>query len=305
MVLVKLGLPKDENIVSRNKFVVNRIFPIAIRSTTVPDQFIVLFIAYQDYDESFLYFQMMVKVENAFEQTYLENHELNLNRFQNNKNDKSLEVYQKLISKITEFNVYATDFNMISDPERPFYFSSTCVRAIDKTHASVMDIYFTTDNFIKMQIYLNRFINAPSSKLIHEEIFRDQKYHNIEVVNIESVKMDCTKEESAYELMNFFTTHYTMHCGPSKYVMNWSIVETSGRPLKVPLDVNLYNTFYQFHHKVTDVFIHDDYLYILYIEKSEVDGSYKKTKILKLNKELTDKTNFKDSLNIFINQEDK
>lgn len=302
MVLVKIGLPKDENIVSRNKFVVNKIFPIAIRNTTVEDQYIILFIAYQDYDNSFLYFQMMVKSENAFDHTYLENHELNIKRFQNNQNDKSLEAYQKLIAQITPNNVYATDFTMIGDPNYPLYFRSTSVRAIDNTHASLVDMYFTIDNFAKIKIYLNRFVNNPNIKALHEEIFNDQKYHNFELVNIETVKMDCTKIESAYENMDFYTTHYTMNCGPSTHQMNWIIVESRERPLKLPLDKNLYDSFYEFHYKVKDVFLQDEDLYIVYMD-SYVNGNYKKTKLLKLNKELTNKTNFKDPLNIFIKGE--
>jgi hypothetical protein len=302
MVLVKLGLPKEENIVSRNNFVVNKIFPIAIRSTTVPDQYIVLFVAHQDYNASYLYFQIMVKVENAFDQTYLEEHELNIKRYQNNQNSKSLEAYQKLISEITPNNLYATDFNMVQDPLHPMYFKSTCVRAIDNTHASIVDIYLPISNFVKIKVYLNRFTSLPIKKYIHEELFNDPIYNNIELVNIETVKMDCTKAEQVLENKELFTTHYTMNCGPSTYLMNWSIIETKELPLKVPLDLNLYDTFYKFHYNVKDVFLQDDNLYIVY-KDSIICDKCTKAKVLRLNKELTDKTNFKDQLNIFIKGE--
>ena len=86
-----------------------------------------------------------------------------------------------------------------------------------------------------------------------------------------------------------------MNCGPSCYQMNWSVLGLKGQMMKVGLDHNLYDSFYKFHYHINDIFIQEGYLYIIHIE-----GSKNKIKLLRLNKELTDKTNFKDISNIFI-----
>lgn len=312
MVLVKLGLPKEENIVTRNKFITNKIIPIAIRNTNVNDQFIILFVAFQDYDDSYIFLQLLVKAENQFDYMYLKNHNLNISQFSENKDLNSkeqtrLEAYKQFIDKMNNTNVYATDLQTNKDINYPLYYHFSGVKAIDKSHASVLDIYLPIDNFIKIKVYLNRMISKPFELMFHESVFSDEKFHNIEIVNIETVKLDCTKCVDRTLSLGInkvnnaeYTTHYTMNCGPSKFVLNFTVVSIRDKIIKFPLDANLYDTFYSTHHEVKDFFLDDNHLFIIYEENSLIDGSFKKMKVLKLKPELIDKTNFVDFDKIFV-----
>ena len=306
MVLVKLGLPKEENIVTRNKFIVNKIVPIAIRETNIENQFIILFAASQDYDDSYVFLQILVNTENELDLEYLKNHNLNIFRFKDkkvyNENNKEFASYLQIISKMTSSNVYGTDLRMEESKDHPFYYHCVAVRAIDKSHASLLDLYFTTDNFVKTNIYLNRIISIPFNKYIHEEIFQNKKFNNVEMVGVETVKIDGTKTVN-HLTVSYYTTHYTMNCGPSKYVFNWLTVGSDKNILKNPLDSSLYDSFYKDHFDAKESFLDNKYCYLIYEEKSPIDGSFKKIKVLRLKPELVEKTNIVDYENIFLRGE--
>ena len=300
MELAKLGLPKEENIVTRNKFIANNVLPIAFKPTNVENRFLALFVAIQDIDESCIYLQSIIAINNKFELDYIMHHELNIANMA--KNSKTLEAYQNMIKNMTNSNIYATDFIMNDEKDFPLYYHSLAIKAIDQTHASVLDLYFNRDYFIKINLYLNRLanINKFSNNHIHEALFNDPRLNNIEFVQIEKIKHDATARiATQYGTINI--NHYTMWCGPSVYKMNYlSPIDKdhTSIPLSNPLDINLYNAFYDKHVFIDEFIVYHDQVFVLYEEKSEITDDFKSMKALKLSKELADKTNFIDYNNM-------
>ena len=303
MVLYKVTPPQEENIVTRNKFVVDSILPIGIKAGYIKNTYLILFIAYQDYDESYIYLQLLTATESALENEFIKNNDFNLaNIDPNSERGKS---YNELISRMTRENIYGTDFYMNIDKDFPMLYKSFAVRGIDQNHCSVMDVYFTRDNFIKIRLYLDKLSNIPiDKKLQHfEMIFTDNKFTNIEFVNIEKLKYDATAIVENDNI--YYISHYTMWCGPSKYTMNFISPEDNKHTknlLSNPLALKLYTSFYNKDFVVEYVIVNDDGSgIIIYQDYSEIDGSWKSTKALKLTKEQMDQTNFGDPFNkIFI-----
>lgn len=316
MVLKKINPPNEEQIVTRNKFIVNDIFPIAIQATPIElNKFIILFQAHQDYDDSFIYIQIMVQAENDFiDKEFFVRHPLNMDNIKNNKDIQ--KIYNNMISKMNGNNLYISDLKMTECESQPMYFQSCGIKVIDNTHASVLDLYIPRDNYVKIMLYLDTIQNRPFSFFLdgvtnHEAIFSCPKFHNIEFVRVETVKLDGTRHFEGNK--SLFTSHYTMHCGPSKYVMNWNVgavcntVNGEGEevvpPLINPMDKSLYDPFYSNDYFVDFLFIDNEILHVLYEERSPIDYSFKKMKLLKLTKDLYDKTNFVNFGKIFMKKE--
>lgn len=301
MVLYKVEPPKEESIVTRNKFVVDSILPIGIKAGPIKNTYFILFIAYQDYDESYIYLQLLTATENAFENEFIKDNSFNIANI--DPNTEKGKAYNELISKMNGENLFGTDFVMKQNEEFPMLYKSIAVRGIDKTHCSVLDVNYTRDNYIKLRLYLDKLSNIPLDKNLQnfETIFTNTKYNNIEFVDIEKIKYDATTIVNGDN--SYLISHYTMWCGPSKYSMNYitgkdADINHSVSKLSNPLAFDLYNSFYTKDFIVTDIIANNDGSgIIIYQEYSEINGSWKSTKALKLTKELMDQTNFIDPYN--------
>ena len=298
MVLLKVETPNEINIVTRNNFIVNRILPVSIKKCNAENFYMFLFSAKQDYDDGYIYLQLCIGMENGFETDYISNHPLNIER--NKDNPEKMEAYKNIISNLNDHNLYSCSLDMRLDSSHPMYYHSIAVRTIDKNHSSVLDLYIPRDNFVILSLYLNSLINCIKNK---EDLFTSSLFRDIEYVNIETIKYDCTAHDWDADKIVMekdpkrgycYQSHYTMNCGPSEYRVNYcSRSKTSPRGLKNPLDQSLYKAFYNTDCRVSFMFFDENILCILYF----VGG--KKTKLLRLTKELYDKTNFVDQENIF------
>jgi hypothetical protein len=287
MVLIKIGAPKESNIVTRNKFIANKLIPICIKSIEDSNNFLLLFMAHQDYDDSYMFFQILLNDNDNI----LIHHPLYIKNI--SENEKSLEIYKEFISKLDyKTNLYATDLILTQDDEHKNYYKSIGIKAIDSTHASIVDIYFNRDNYIRIKLFLSR-LNNTKFFFGAESIFMNSKYNNIEFVKIEQIKYDAT---SQYNNINM--SHYTLWCGPSKYKINIVSPINIGLILSNPLDSNLYTSFYNNDFLVTEIIIDDDTTILLYEQYSEIDNSFKGLKALYLSKELVNKTNIIDPDNV-------
>lgn len=314
MVVKKIQEPSQEQIVSRNKYIVNDIYPISLKATPIElDKFIILFQCHQDYDDSYIYIQAMFIMENEFiDKEFFNKHPLNVENI--SRNDITKNTYAELLSKLQPngSNLYICDLKMDIYEDNPTYYHATAIRPIDQKHASILDLCIPRDNFVKISLYYDSIVNRPFSFIMdnhksHEFIFSNPKLHNIEFVKIEEVKLDATRTFLGNE--SLFISHYTMHCGPSEFKMNYpvgcvaSIINDDGDeiipPLKIALDKSLFDPLYSNDIVIEFMFIQNDFLYILYEEKSIIDNSFKKMYLLRLTKDLYDKTNFVNPKNIF------
>ena len=153
MVLAKVNRIKQENIVSSNKFVANNIYVVAVKEID-KQSFLILFMCRQDFDESYIYLQIAVIMENEFEYEYFHNHSLNLYNLKDNPDKK--EEYDKLIGKMNDDNIYSCDINMHEDDTHPRYYTCRAIRQIDSTHASMLQVYFPLHNFVRLNAYFNK-----------------------------------------------------------------------------------------------------------------------------------------------------
>lgn len=299
MQIAKLGLPLNEFVVSKNKFVANHIFPIAIKSTAKNDMFLLLFYTYQDFDDSVAFFQLMVHVDNPFDQEYLFNHHMHIKN--TSMSPEREKMYTEYISKLNTENIYASDFDFVEDKEHKNYYHSVGIRGIDNSHAAWLDIYLPRNVYIKIRLYLDKFINTKGA---HEFIFLSPKYNNLKFESIEQIKYDATSTFELHDkLVNI--SHYTMHCGPTKFVMNLVTPIDDNHinsALRNPLDINLYMSFYKDHTYITDIIVDKEYVYLLYEELYDVDNkTFKAVYALKIPTDLINTTNFVDcNKNIYI-----
>lgn len=302
MIMVNMGMPPEEVIKKRKIFFANNIMPLAIKPSNIKNTFLLLFMLYQNVDESTIFFQSLIKVTDQLEDMFIDSYPLNIKNIE--KGSDQEKAYISMIEQLKENTLYGSSMITTVDKNYPKYYKLTGVRQnVDKS-ATVMDAYIDRDNYIKLKLYLEKLTNCTTSlgENFFESIFVDPKYRNIEFVNIEKVKHDATSKNMT-KLINFNINHYTMNCGPSEYKFNYITPIDKDHlmvPLSNPLHSDLYDTFYSNDPTITDVIIDKDceQVLLLYEEKSIIDNKVKSVKALKLTYDLVNKTNIVDCNNI-------
>lgn len=299
MVLAKITIPKEENIVSKEKYILNGIFPIGFKESNVKGSFLFLFGAYQDWNEKVVYLQFLFQTEDQFEYETIKSHNNYIPNYENIIEKKS--VYYKMIEHMTDSNLYATDF-ILNRSERDYYYIMNGIRAIDEKHADVLDIYVPRHNYIKIKSFMEN-LNVRST-LFNTTIFADPRLSKIEYVKIEQLKRDETSIVG--DGSKFVDTHYTMNCGPSTYKMNYRSGIKKDGILVHPLDSEIYNANYSCDYYIDYIVQDEDEILVVFDEDADVFGNPTEgrgTKALRLNKELADKTNFVNQYNKIYQEE--
>lgn len=286
MQVTNIRIPEKESIIARSKFIINRLIPIAIRNFS-NNNYIILFIAHQDYDDSYIYLQMGISTDSNNENIYLDSHSLNINNIDKDKNFTKKDSYNSIIKGMNKSNVYGIDINIQESKDFPLYFHSIAVRSVDNNHFALLDIFYNTDNFIKLKLFMYWLYKLDNSES-YMNIFSDKtEYFKIEIVNIETVKLNATKVEG-----NKYTSNYTMHCGPSEYNFNYIDIIDCNKRLSVHLDKSIYDPTYCNNFYVNEFFLFDKYLYVIYKD-------FKGVKALRLTHNNINKTNFVNRYYIF------
>ena len=272
MEILKVSFPKNEMIVTRNRFIVNHIFPLYIRNTKDKDKFVLTFYCRQDYDDSVIFLEMMLIENNYIKNTKYKKSKINID----NKENHIPEKYKSLIEECKESSKrYVTDLYLKESEDYSNYFYSFCVKSIDSKHVSVLDIYFPRDNFIRVRKYLkelDHYFGKPED--FSEEIFFSSKYHNLKFYNITKIIDDGTKkEEKIYynEKFTVCTSHFTMYSEITKFRMNCVSLFPKREmellkkyKLRNPLHHSIYDATYSKDYCATDYFLGEKYLYIIY-----------------------------------------
>ena len=294
LTITKLGMPSENNIVARHNFIANKIIPIGIRNTDVKGTFVFLFKAIQDFDDSEKFFQIMMSTENAFYYDKVQNYHLHIQKM----DDNAKKLYYENIEGITDSIVYGTDFDFIKSPELANYYQCNAVKSIDQTHAIVLDIFISSDMYIKMRLYLSMIteclLKYPASRF--EYIFIDRLFHNIKILEVTNIEFNGTTQyENAIN-----TTHYTMYCGgPKPFKMNFNTrvsEEFKNKPLSNPMDYQAYMATYSEDFFITNVILEEDGVLLIWAEYDK-NKLYKNPHALKLSFELANKTNFVEDNN--------
>ena len=299
MDLYRVGLPEDIDIIVRDKFIVDKINPFCIKKIS-DDQYSMLFYLEQHSTDADLFLQCIFKFDKD-DEGFLNNHPLNIVNIQ--REQDRLNDYNDKISNMSG-NVFNTDFDMEKDSENPRYFYCKAIKALNlgesNTKASLMDLYITRDNFIKISLFLVKFLKMDYSA---EAIFKSSKINNLEFVNIEHIKLNGSCIDKGNNLVY---SNYTLGVGPTTYNLNFISPAIENRDLINPM---LYNSFdnYRDSFVINDIIkdIHNNVIYILYEVRAKITNSYKKTIILVLAKDIYDHSNFVEYDKVYEKNESK
>ena len=304
LVISKVGMPSEENIVTRANFIANKIIPVGIRVANVEGSFIFLFKAIQDYDDSEKYFQIIMTAEDMFYYDKVKEYHLYINRMK----DKDKEIYHKHIEGIKNnpSKIYGTDFCFIKDDEHRNYYRCNAVRAVDQTHAEVLDVYISSDMYIRIRVYLSNITQCMIKYYAarFEYVFIDRLFHEIKILDVSHVEYNGTTQYM--DAVN--TSHYTMYCsGPKAYKMNFNTLvsqEFKEKPLSNPITYEDYNAIYEKDFYITEIVLEDDDGVLLIWAEYDDKQVIKNPHALKLTKELVNKTNFLDDNNVIYYKEE-
>ena len=276
-------LPDDNKIVKKDKYIVNSIIPIAIRCID-NNRVVILFFAKQDNDGREILLQSMLKLEDR-ELDYFKAHPLNLD---NLKNDKTrLAIYVEATQKASNKDLYVTDFIMDKHDDT-LYFKAIASQQVDKDKANELEIYFTKENFIKVNLFFRR---LSILDFFAEHVFIDNKLKKLNFINIDSIKFD----GSATDIMSrIVCNHYTCKSGNDRYKFNYMSAKVIGGKLKHTIQADIYSSMYDNDFTITDMVLLSDTLYIVFEDRSSITNSYKDTKVLIIDKDLYTETNLVD-----------
>lgn len=296
MDLYRLGLPSDEDVIVRDKFIVDTIIPLCLKKASDKD-YSILFYAVQDSTESSLFLQSIIRVTDDLDEGFLNNHPLNVTNIQ--RDSKRLAFYNEKIDSM-KGNTYNTDFDMEEDEDNKRFFHANATKVMylkstEKPHAALVDLYVTRENFIRISLFFTKFLVRDSYA---ESMFITPKLNNVSFEKITHVKLDGSSRNKSTGMVY---NHYTMGNGPTMYRMTFISPEKKDGKLKNPMIPEHYNTFYGSDFLIRDIIFdyHLDRLLILYELRSDITNQYKGTKILVLDKEVYDHTNFVDLYKVY------
>ena len=290
MELYRVSLPEEEKIIVKDKFIIDNIIPLCIKKLT-EDQYSILFFAEQESTETSIFLQSIIALMDETDSGYLNNHPLNVDIIRRDKN--RLAFYNEKIDSM-KGNIFNTDFDMVQcEEDNKLYFHANASKPIyiksnKEPQAALMDLYITRDNFIKISLFLTKFLVKDNSA---ESVFISKKLKNIKFEKIDHAKLDGSAVNKA---THFVYSHYTLNHGPSIYQMTFISPEIEGRKLKNPMIAEHFMTFFGDSFLITDIIFdyHKNRIFIIYEVRSSVTNQYKETKALILNKDVYDHTNF-------------
>ena len=307
MVLTKIEFPTTKNgIVKKDKFVLNSLFPIGFKETNIKGCFLFLFGAYQDYQDRYMYLQIMFQTEDPLEHDIIKNHPNYIPNYDKDPAQKA--AYMQMISKMADDNLYATDFIMTKLPENNNYYEAEAMKRINYATAEEMKLFIPMNTYLRIKIFLEN-LNV-KAKPFPCEIFTNPRFNNPSFANIEKIKRD----ESTYAANKevFIDTHYKFYSGPDIYKANYRSFINKEAHLANELDQNIYTSQYSLDYYIEYMTRDEDDLLIVFNPtehgsrlryEREVDVPSEFITVLRIPKELIDRTNFLDQFNkVFIKE---
>lgn len=272
--LITMGLPTDEQIVSRNKFIADQIYPLVIKPID-DKRYIMLFSAYENCTESFTFLQLLILAENLEAKKFIDNMDIHINKICHNI--KLLNIYNDIIKKLKSDNLYSTDLRMKESEKFNAYYKCTAIKK-NNDNAEVLDVYIARNKFIAINLYLNKLDNFIDNKFLLLEENNMKKFESIEKIEYDSS-------------MNFGTwiiSHYVLYSSPyKKYKVNIISKPKKDKILISPLSTDLYLSFYKEDILIKNKVEDSKYIYLIYDEydREKVTGY----SVLKIAKELANK----------------
>ena len=295
MDLYRIGMPNDQDIIVRDRFIVDELYPLCIKKLN-ETQYSILFEGKQLSTETTMFFQTIIGYD-VTDEGFLNTHFLNVVNIQ--RDHERLKFYNERV-KTMKGNVFNTDFDMQQDEEHKMYFKTYGIKTLrmknsNDDRASLLDIYLTRDNFVRMYLFLSKFLNKDLSAV---EVFSNKKLNNIQYMTIKHVQLNGSSENRANGLVY---SSYTLGAGPTQYRMTFI---SPMKPNGVLVNRMLPETFqwlYMEDFVINNIIYdnHKDRIFVLYEYRSSLNNSYKATYLLSLDKEIYDHTNFVDIYKVY------
>lgn len=299
---------KEDEMFLKDNFLSGEVLPVAIKEAG-DMMFAILFVLSsieENKDGKCVALYIHYTPENANnERKFIQSHPANFNNL--GKNPEKLAKYNELTSFVADSSdIYSTDFRLVQDKDKKMYYTCKAYRKNkdDNDKVDVLTLLVHRNSFIKINLYLQRLSMLDS---LAETTFMNYKFNKVEYVNPGSIQLDATYE---LEGSNCVYSHYTAHCGKNKYKFNnvsLALPINIRGTLKKKVGYNAYSMLYIKDFMVVDRFLDFETgeLYVIYEEKYEATGKFKKCIALKLTKEQCDETNLVKPFNIYNIKEDK
>lgn len=283
----KVTRPDDNLIISKQKFIVNKIVPIAIRIID-NHRFVILFLAGQDIDDGLILLQTMFSM-NERDEKFIKANPLYMENLKHEP--QKLRFYMEATNDATTKSLFVTDFAM-TKMDKTFYFLATASQMVDKA-VNLLELFIPKDNFIKLNLFFRRLSIYDS---LAEGVFVDRKLNNVEFVSLYDINLDASTTDFISRIV---CNHYSCKNGNKHYKFNFISPKIPDKSLKKFMGVDKYNDLYLDDFTIADMIFSDEKLYVIYEERSEINNAYKQTLALILDKNLYDKTNLIDFSKIY------
>ena len=239
----------------------------------------------------------MFQTEDPLEHDIIKSHRNYIPNYDKDPAQKS--AYMQMISKMGDDNLYAADFIMTKMANNTNYYEAEAMKRINYATAEEMKLYIPMNTYLRIKIFLEN-LNV-KSKPFPCEIFTNPRFNNPNMVNVEQVKRDESTYAANKEI--FIDTHYKFYAGPYIYKANYrSFIKDNGQ-LSNELNQDIYTSQYSLDYYIEYMTRDEDDLLIIFNPtehgsklkyEKEVDEPDKFITVLRLSKELVDKTNFLD-----------
>ena len=262
---IKLELPDRNTIEDKRSFIINKLYPLAIRQTTEPQVYSTLFYAMQEsVEENYIFFTLNYFVSSTDEEDIIKKMVIYGDNLA--KTEQRMKMYKAVADKMTKDTFFFTNLDIVPDSEHPSYHKIDMYQKNKKDDTiRLYEVYIPIDIYIKLGIYLAKFSTLLDPKET-EQVFVNPKYKDIELVKVHSITLD----NSAYVKENIYT-HYTIDTGVRLFTVNTRIPMISkDKKLKNELSEEEYVKLYG-----KDIFINDivketdDNYWILYEESAD------------------------------------
>lgn len=291
MVLVKIGHFSQEAIFEKVS-IGSDLMPIVITKTTIPDCFGILFFSNGGISERITYFHILLHTSTPEDELYLLSHELYYDNIK--QNQEAYKACRDIITRAKEEDgkLYLSDLRTEIDPRYPMYFRTNITRRGQNSELFYSHLYLSRDSFVRMRLFLETLLHHKIVTRNLKSWYFSNEYKNMEFVLINRVKIDAVKQEGTS-----YTTHYTLYDDGIRFPVNFKVKLNEEIPSKNLISVEEYEEKYSNDFSIIELFLEEDYLYLIYKEYT-LDHTFVKTKVLKLSTTLYQRTNFIDPKNI-------
>jgi len=292
MEYMKIADFKENKIIIKksDKFVINNLMPVGFREQE-KNNFIFLFLANQDFDDTNIYLQLFFSASNQFEYDSIKRHPNYIKNYKNNPD--SLDMYKKMISNINKDNLYITDFYMTRNPDFPLYYNSYAYKVINDTDIEKMNIFIPRNTFVKLKCLLGNYnILSP---LLPTSLMYKLNIQNIKFSLVSRIK-NIGSTMVRHNEIDYIDTHYVIRADNKIYAINY---RSKPKPHFLPMNIMGQDDFskYKNDYYLEYIFTFEDKVYIIYPEEND------NKVILIIDKDQINNTNFINPYNTIYKEE--